>query len=97
MRIDPGPGEVCLVDNNPLTLRGARGLRVVCTAGTIWLTVEGEPGDTFLRPGQSHCIVSNGLALIESIGSGRIRLEKPQPQANRQPGGVFAVIGNAPD
>ena len=78
MKIDLGSGELCLADNRPLSLREARGLRVVCTAGTIWLTVEGEAGDVFLRPGQSHCIVSNGLALIESIGSGRIRLERPQ-------------------
>lgn len=78
MKIDLGSGELCLADNHPLSLHDARGLRIVCMAGTIWLTVDGEAGDVFLHPGESHCIVSNGLALIESIGSGRIRLERPQ-------------------
>ena len=78
MKINLDSGELCLADNHPLSLREARGLRVVCTAGTIWLTVDGEAGDIFLRAGQSHRIVSNGLALIESIGGGRIRLERTQ-------------------
>lgn len=81
MRIELGAGELCLADNHPLSLRGARGLRVRCTAGTVWLTVEGEAGDIFLHPGQSHCIASNGLALVESIDHGRIRLERPRPLA----------------
>lgn len=77
MKIDLGSGELCLAHNQPLSLRDACGLRVVCMAGTIWLTVDGEAGDIFLRPGQSHRIASDGLALVESIGSGRIRLERP--------------------
>lgn len=76
MKIDLGSGELCLNDNQPLSLRQARGLRVVCMAGTIWLTVDGEAGDILLRSGQSHLIASNGLALVECIGSGRIRLER---------------------
>ncbi|KAB2926541.1 MAG: DUF2917 domain-containing protein [Dechloromonas sp.] len=78
MKIDPGSGELGLADNHPLSLRGARGLRVVCTAGTIWLTEDGEPGDVFLLPGQSHRLAGNGLALVESIGGGKMRLERPE-------------------
>lgn len=77
MKIDPGSGEFCLADNQPLSLRDARGVRVICTTGILWLTVEGEAGDVFLHLGQSHRIISNGLALVESIGGGRIRLERP--------------------
>ncbi|PKO89794.1 MAG: hypothetical protein CVU18_03040 [Betaproteobacteria bacterium HGW-Betaproteobacteria-12] len=78
MKIDLGSGELCLADNHPLSLREARGLSVRCTAGTIWLTVEGEAGDVFLRAGQSYRLASNGLALLESIGGGgRLRLERP--------------------
>lgn len=76
MQIDLGSGELCLADNQPLSLRQARGVRVVCMAGTLWLTVDGEAGDVFLRPGQSHRIASNGLTLVESIGAGRMRLER---------------------
>lgn len=78
MKIDPGSGEFCLADNQPLALREARGATIVCTAGTVWLTVEGEAGDVFLQTGQRHRIVSNGLALVESIRGARLRIERPQ-------------------
>lgn len=79
MKIDLKSGEVCLSDSHPICLRQARGLCVTSTAGTIWITVTGEPGDTFLEPGQTHQVSSNGLAIIESIGNGRVRLKKPAP------------------
>lgn len=78
MKIDLEPGEVCLSDNHPICLRQARGLRVTSTAGTIWITVTGESGDIFLGPGQTYEVSSNGLAIIESIGNGRVRLTKPE-------------------
>jgi hypothetical protein len=77
MKIDFRSGELCLTNNQPLRLEEARGLRVVCTAGVIWITVDGEAGDTFLHPGQSHIISCDGLALIESIGDGKIRVDQP--------------------
>lgn len=77
MKIDLKSGELCLSDNHPICLRQARGLRVISTAGTIWITVTGEPGDIFLEPGQTYEVSGNGLAIIESIGNGRIRLKKP--------------------
>ena len=74
MKIDVSASEIRLIDNCPISLRGARGLRITCTSGTIWITVAGEPGDTFLGAGQSHVVQGNGLAIIESIGSGGIRI-----------------------
>jgi len=76
MQIDLRSGEVCLQDNQPIRLSGARGLRITCTAGTIWITVNGEAEDIFLTAGQSYQVGSNALTLVESIGSGRVRLEK---------------------
>lgn len=77
MKIDLKSGEICLSDNQPISLRQARGLCVTSTAGTIWITVAGEPDDIFLQAGQSHQLSSNRLAIVESIGAGRIRLTKP--------------------
>jgi hypothetical protein len=39
MEIDLRSGEVCLQHNQPVRLSDAHGLRVICTAGTIWITV----------------------------------------------------------
>lgn len=78
MKIDLGSGEICLKDNQPLRLDDARGLRIECIAGTVWITEVAMPDDVFLLPGQSHRITGNGLSLIEGVGGGRIRLEAPR-------------------
>jgi alkanesulfonate monooxygenase SsuD/methylene tetrahydromethanopterin reductase-like flavin-dependent oxidoreductase (luciferase family) len=85
MKIDLGSGELCLRHGQPLRLARAAGVRVDCLAGQIWITVTGEPADHFLQPGQSYRISDQGLALIESIGEGRVRLE----MAQRENGGWF--------
>ncbi len=77
MEADLHNGELCLADNAPVRLSRARGVRVTCTAGRVWLTVEGETGDIFLRPGESHVIATDGLALLEALGDGRVRLGRP--------------------
>ncbi len=69
--------EISLQNNHPISLRRAQGVRIVCTHGTIWITVAGKAEDIFLMPGQSHCLENNRLTLIESIGQGRIRLDAP--------------------
>lgn len=75
MHIDLGSGELCLRHGEPVRLTRAAGLHIGCLAGTIWITVAGEPADVFLMPGHSYRIRGQGLALIESIGEGRVRLE----------------------
>lgn len=76
MSSDTTAGEFDLRENHPLRLRRARGLHITCTAGTLWITVSGDGADTFLTPGQTCQLGSNGLALIESLGDGRVQLER---------------------
>ncbi len=78
MELDLREGELCLADDSPVRLRRARGVRVACTAGQVWLTVAGEAGDILLRAGQSHVIAADGLALLEGLGGGHVRLERPR-------------------
>ena len=77
MKIDVSAGEIRLADNSPISLRGARGLRITCTAGTIWITLAGEPCDIFLNDGDCYVVHGNGLAIVESIGNGGFRIGKP--------------------
>ncbi|HCZ17852.1 MAG TPA: hypothetical protein DHV85_25420 [Candidatus Accumulibacter sp.] len=76
MDFDLFNSEFCLAHNAPVRLTSASGVRIICTAGLVWLTVEGEAGDIFLAPGDSHHVRGRGLALLEAIGSGRVRFQK---------------------
>ncbi len=78
MEIDLRSGEISLQDNQPLRLNGSRGLRVTCTAGTVWITQTGIAEDIFLQPGQSCRVCNNALTLIESMGGGKICFEQAE-------------------
>jgi hypothetical protein len=57
-----------------LAFRGALGIRLTCTEGRVWLTVEGQPGDFLLAKGEHLRIESNGLALVQGFPSGIVRM-----------------------
>lgn len=72
-----------LEDNKPVRLRHAAGLRLTCTEGIAWITFHGEPEDLMLAAGQSAAVPNNGLALMEAVGRGRIRIAlEPEDQAS---------------
>jgi hypothetical protein len=69
--------EHCAVQldgNALLAMRGAHGVRVECVAGTVWLTIAGQNGDFFLRPGDRLLIESNGLVVAEGLPQGALRV-----------------------
>lgn len=56
-----------------LTLRGARGRRIVCQAGRLWLTEEGIKADFVLAAGQSYTVRGAGKVVVEVVvGEGRV-------------------------
>lgn len=95
MDLDLYNSELCLAHNAPIRLLSARGVRVICTAGLLWLTVEGEAGDILLAPGDSHLIRGRGLALLEAIGSGRARFARPVSRPARLSAGRLADLWRA--
>ena len=78
MEIDLRSGEVSLQEHQPVRLTGARGLRVTCTAGIVWITQTGVAEDIFLHSGQSYRVCKNALTLIESVGGGSICFEQAE-------------------
>lgn len=72
-------GIVQLVEAEPLAFRAARNCRLECTAGRVWLTVEGQAGDFLIAQGDRVHIESDGLALVEGMPSGAIRFISDAP------------------
>jgi hypothetical protein len=79
MRLSLQQQVIQLVENQPLAFRGARGVDIECTAGRVWLTVDGQPGDFFLARGERLRIASDGLALVEGLPAGAVRLLRQTP------------------
>lgn len=51
-----------------LTLQRPRGLCVQVRRGTLWVTVDGQPEDIELGPGQHHCFSSAAPAVLGTLG-----------------------------
>lgn len=77
MQLAIGKRIIRLEADAPLAFRGARGVVVECVEGTVWLTVDGQAGDFFLRRGDKLCIDSEGLALIDGLPRGAVRFHRP--------------------
>ena len=54
-----------LANGETLVLEDAAGVVIDATSGLLWVTVTGEPGDVFLSPGQSYCVMGRGRVVIE--------------------------------
>lgn len=50
-----------------LRVRDAAGCTVMCHAGEVWISQEGNPLDIFLRPGERHTFDRAGFALIGAL------------------------------
>jgi hypothetical protein len=74
MRMSLDNGVIQLVEGEPLAFRAARKYGLECTPGRVWLTVEGQAGDFLIAQGERVHIESDGLALVEGMPSGAIRL-----------------------
>lgn len=76
MKIDWLESELFLNEGRPLRVTGARGVRVRCLKGKVWVTTSGQLEDIFLLGGQCHEIADVGLTLIEGVGEAQIRFER---------------------
>lgn len=74
-----------LQENQPVRLSGAMGQVVECLSGAAWLTLYGESDDVVLHAGECYRIPNDGLALIDAIVDGRVRVRAASGVAARQP------------
>lgn len=79
MRMLSNSGTIQLDEWSPLALRDARGLRVECARGRIWVTAEGQAGDFYLNAGEGMRITTSGLVLVEGVPRGSVRLVADAP------------------
>ena len=59
------PDTLSLERDRFATLRGAAQIRV--TQGSLWLTVDGEPDDVFLEPGQGVALRAGARVLVQAV------------------------------
>ena len=64
-----------------LPLREAKGGRITCVSGALWITQDGDPNDVVLEPGASHEVTRRGTVLLQAMRPSRFAVEEPGRQA----------------
>jgi hypothetical protein len=58
-----------------LPLDRAKGVRVSCVEGSLWLTEERGAADVVLQPGQSYEVEATGRTLVQAMSRSRVAVE----------------------
>jgi hypothetical protein len=91
MKLDTERATMDLERLQIVRLRGARGVRLSCGKGSLWITQEGVARDDFLVPGVSQVVETDGMVVIEAMTpssltvdsekqTGAIVSARPEPQ-----------------
>ncbi len=52
----------------PLRLRVGAGRHITSVSGTTWVTIDGDPRDIILEPGDSHAFEHPGRVMVTALG-----------------------------
>lgn len=52
--------------------------------GTVWITVDGQPQDILLAPGQTHVVPEAGAVNVSALGSACVQVRSAAPLAWRR-------------
>lgn len=68
MDLSLGSAVTTLQPGHPLRLQGARGRRISCVQGTVWITQDGDLRDTLLAAGADFSFAGDGVAVVQALG-----------------------------
>lgn len=75
MNIRLRTAPICLPKGQAALLDDARGARVQCRGGSVWVTQEGDRRDIVLEPGDSILIERDGMAVVSALRDASIEVQ----------------------
>ena len=81
-----------LLKHEAVTLSDAKGHVLSCGSGGLWITVEGEPDDTILAPGENYRIDSNAPVVISAFKAATVNVRHLQSFGPRASGACSLLV-----
>ena len=78
MRLLLGQSKLGLEIDQLIAARDAKGVRVACLSGALWITQERSTADVILEAGQCTVIDSPGLTLVMALRPSTLRVTEPR-------------------
>ncbi|MBI2312498.1 MAG: DUF2917 domain-containing protein [Betaproteobacteria bacterium] len=77
MNNSPHNAVIHLTGKRFLELRNARGTRIQCHRGTLWITQEKDGNDVILETGKTFEIERQGLTLVSGFDGAAVSVVRP--------------------
>lgn len=77
MQIELKRSSVHLAREGLLAIRDGRSTQVVCEAGSVWITQEGDSRDSIIAAGESFTIRQQGLTILTALEPSQLAILEP--------------------
>lgn len=67
MNIELQASNLVLARDGMIAVRDARGVRITCLTGVLWITQDNYVKDFIVGPGESHTVDYAGLTLVTAL------------------------------
>jgi hypothetical protein len=85
MRLELDSPRIPLVAHGLARLPDASSTRIVCETGTVWITIDNDPRDIVLAPGQSFLVDRRAGVLVYALEDACVRVLEQAARAAASP------------
>ena len=77
MQVRSNANPMCLGQNQTRSLVDAKGSKISCRTGELWITQDHDIRDIVLEPGESFTLDSEGAVLVSAMAPSSVELVLP--------------------
>ncbi len=85
MQIETNRSTLSLARDGLVAIRDGQGTRVVCRAGSLWITQECDVKDAVITAGESFTLSYPGLTLVSALSATELTIIEPRAATQSQP------------
>ena len=85
MQIEIDRSTLNLAPEGLVAIRDGQGTRIVCNAGSLWITQECEVKDAVITAGESFTVRNRGLTLVTALSTAEVTIIEPYHENPTQP------------
>jgi len=85
MQIEINRSTLSLTRDGLVAIRDGHGTRIVCHAGSLWITQECDVKDAVITAGESFTVSHPGLTLVTALSASELTIIEPRVAALPRP------------
>jgi hypothetical protein len=85
MQIEINRSTLSLAREGLVAIRDGQGTRIVCHAGSLWITQECDVKDAVITAGESFTVRNRGLTLLTALSAAELTIIEPHAAAQPEP------------